>query len=345
MKNEFKIRDRVVGDGHPPLVIAELGINHEGKLNVAKEIALSASRAGAEVLKHQTHVVEDEMSWHAKSVVPGNSEVSIYEIMERCALDEEEEQELASYVESLGMIFISTPFSRAAVDRLERMSVPAYKIGSGECNNIPLIEYIASKGKPIILSTGMNDLNSVAASVEAITKYNVPLALMHTTNLYPTPNRLVRLGAMQEMMEKFPHLQVGLSDHTTGNLACLAAVALGANILERHFVDTRDREGPDVQCSMNEADLAALISDSMQVTEMRGGNKVASNEEKITIEFAFASVVASTAIKAGEKFTDANIWVKRPSGGIPAAQYFGLIGRIASVDIESGAQVSWGMVV
>ena len=150
----IEIAGRKIGEGFPPVVIAEIGINHEGSLSVAKEMVDAAFRAGVEIVKHQTHIVEDEMSGAAKKVVPGNADVSIYEIMERCSLDESEELELKEYVESKGMIFISTPFSRAAADRLQQWNVPAYKIGSGECNNYPLLEHIASFGKPIILSTG-----------------------------------------------------------------------------------------------------------------------------------------------------------------------------------------------
>ena len=149
----IEIYGRKIGKDYPPLVIAEIGINHEGSLAVAKEMVDAASRAGVEVVKHQTHIVADEMTGAAKKVVPRNAKVSIYEIMERCALNEADEKALMEYVQSKGMIFISTPFSRAAADRLEDFCVPAYKIGSGECNNYPLLEHIASFGKPVILTT------------------------------------------------------------------------------------------------------------------------------------------------------------------------------------------------
>ena len=152
-KPYITIANREIGHDFPPLVIAEIGINHEGSLDVAKQMVDAAKRAGVEVVKHQTHIVEDEMSGAAKSVIPGNSDVSIYDIMERCALQEADEKALKAYVEDQGMIFISTPFSRAAANRLQEMNVPAFKIGSGECNNYPLLEHIAKFGKPVILST------------------------------------------------------------------------------------------------------------------------------------------------------------------------------------------------
>lgn len=161
--------------------------------------------------------------------------------MSKAALHEEEEKELKEYVESKNMIFLSTPFSRAAVERLEKIGVKAYKIGSGECNNYPLVEVVAKKRKPMIISTGMNNIESIRRTVEIVEKYNVPYALLHTTNLYPTPIDKVRLGAMQELERKFPNAVIGLSDHTVNNNACLAATALGASILERHFTDTKRR--------------------------------------------------------------------------------------------------------
>ena len=142
--NYVDIAGRKIGQNFPPLVIAEIGINHEGNLNVAFEMVNAAKRAGVEVVKHQTHIIEDEMSNEAKKIIPGNADVSIYDIMRRCALNEADEIALKEYVESKGMIFISTPFSRSAAERLERMGVVAYKIGSGECNNYPLLKHISS---------------------------------------------------------------------------------------------------------------------------------------------------------------------------------------------------------
>ena len=300
MNNYIEIAGRKVGPNYPPLVIAELGINHEGDLKVAFEMVDAAARAGAEVVKHQTHIVEDEMSKSAKSVIPGNAKVSIYEIMERCALNEEDETALKNYVESKGMIFISTPFSRAAANRLQKMGVQAFKIGSGECNNYPLLDHIASFGKPMILSTGMNTMESVKKAVQTIQKHGVPLAILHTTNLYPTPIHLVRLGAMQQLMKEFPSIPVGLSDHTLSNLACFAAVAQGASILERHFTDHMERTGPDIVCSMDEQACKELIEGSKEIHLMLGGTKEPAKEEQVTIDFAFATVVTTAEIKVGD---------------------------------------------
>jgi N-acetylneuraminate synthase len=341
MTPEIVIAGRRIGPAHPPLVVAEIGINHEGSLAVAKEMVDAAARAGVEVVKHQTHIVEDEMSAAAKSVVPGNATVSIYEIMQRCALSESDEKALQQYVESQGMIFISTPFSRAAADRLRGMNVPAYKIGSGECNNYPLLKHIASFGKPIILSTGMNTIDSVRKAVEIFEAAGVQYALMHTTNLYPTPPHLVRLGAMVELGKAFPQAVVGLSDHTTDNIACLGAVALGASILERHFTDHMFRKGPDIVCSMDEKTCRELIESSAKLHSELGGTKGPAKEEQVTMDFAFATVVTIAPIKAGEAFTAKNLWVKRPgTGSIPAEQYESLLGRKAVRDLTADVHLT-----
>lgn len=339
-RKSFEIAGAGVGPDFPPMVIAELGINHEGNLQTAFEMVDAAARTGAQILKHQTHVVEDEMMPAAKKVIPGNADVSIYEIMERCALSEEEEIQLKEYVESKGMIFLSTPFSRAAALRLKKMDVSAYKIGSGECNNYPLIELIASFGKPMIVSTGMNTIDSVGKTVAILEKYGVDYALLHTTNLYPTPNHLVRLGAMTQLAEAFPGQVYGLSDHTVSNHACLAAVALGASILERHFTDRMDRTGPDIVCSMDEVRCRDLVEGSRIIWEQGGGSKGPAAEEGVTIDFAFASACTIAPVKKGQRFSAENIWVKRPGkGGIPAEKFDQILGLQAAADLAADVQL------
>ncbi|MCL5128740.1 N-acetylneuraminate synthase family protein [Algibacter sp. L4_22] len=342
MNPYIEIAGRKIGQDFPPLVIAEIGINHEGSLQVAKQMVDAAKRAGVEVVKHQTHIVEDEMSGAAKQVIPGNADVSIYDIMERCSLNEEDELALKNYVESKGMIFISTPFSRAAAERLKKFDIPAYKIGSGECNNYPLLEHIAQFGKPVILSTGMNTIESVSKAVAIFDKYKVPIALLHTTNLYPTPIHLVRFGAMMELHEAFPEKVFGLSDHTLNNNACLGAVALGGSILERHFTDHMQRTGPDIVCSMDEQACKALIVNSAEMALMRGGTKEPAKEEQVTIDFAFATVCTIKPISKGDIFTKDNIWVKRPgTGKILADKFDSILGKKAANTIDNDVQLTW----
>lgn len=345
MKN-IEIDGLRIGDNEIPLVIPEIGINHNGSLEVAKEMVDAAHAAGAKIIKHQTHIVEDEMCNEAKKVIPGNADISIYEIMEKAALNREEELELKRYTESLGLIFMSTPFSRRAAERLEDFGVKIYKVGSGEMNNYPLLDYIASFGKPMIVSTGMNDIKSVDRAVNILEKRGVSYALMHTTNLYPTEPRLVRLGAMQQLMDKYPDIPIGLSDHTTNNNACIAAMALGAKLVERHFTDNMQRIGPDIICSMDYENLKLLLKASHEIPLMLGGNKEEADEEKVTSDFAFASVVTIKPIQAGEIFTRDNIWVKRPgTGELLADQYELILGKKALVDIGNDVLLKREMIL
>lgn len=334
-----------IGSNCVPLVIPEIGINHGGSLKVAFEMVDAAHRAGARIVKHQTHLVNDEMSNEAKKIIPGNADISIYEIMKKSALSEHQEKELKNYIESKGMVFLSTPFSRAAAKRLEKFDVKAYKIGSGEMNNHPLLEYIASIGKPMIVSTGMNDMASISKTVDILERKKVKYALMHTTNLYPTPPNLVRLGAMQQMMEKFKGVPIGLSDHTINNNACIAALTLGANLVERHFTDHMKRKGPDIICSMDEKALSELIIAANEIPIMLGGEKKPLKEEKVTINFAFATVVTINHIAKGEPFTEKNIWVKRPGiGKIPAEDYYKIIGKKSVRDIKRDTHIDLTMI-
>lgn len=331
----FKIGKRKIGNKYPPLIVAELGINHNGNLLIAKKLVDEASKAGAEIIKHQTHIASDEMSDEAKKIIPKHTKENIYEIIEKCSLSENDEKKLMDYTKKKGMIFISTPFSRLAVDRLVKFKVPAFKIGSGECNNYPLVEYIASKKKPIILSTGMNSISSIRPSVKIFRKYKVPFALLHCTNIYPTPSHLIRLDAIKVLKQKFPDAIVGISDHSKTIYPCLGAVALGASIIEKHFTLTKKNIGPDISASMDPHELRMLLSGSKEIYLARGNKKTAVKEEKSTINFAFASIVSTKPIKKGQKFTKLNIFPKRPgTGDFLAKDYKNLLGKKATKNIK-----------
>ena len=332
----FKIGDINIGYNYSPVVIAEIGINHNGSIKIAKEMVDSAFRAGIRIIKHQTHIAGSEMSKAAKKIVPVHTKENIFDIIENCSLSEHDEYELLNHVKSKGMIFISTPFSREAANRLHKWNIPAYKIGSGECNNYPLLDHIASFGKPIILSTGMNTIENISKAVQIIRGHNVPYAILHTTNLYPTPNHLVRLGAISELIELFPKTVVGLSDHTISNHSSFGAISLGASIIERHYTDSKKRIGPDIICSMDEKECKDLIKGVEIIFKQRGGRKVPVKEEEDTAKFAFASVVSIKKINKGDYFSENNLWVKRPGiGQIKASKLKGLFGKIALNTIET----------
>jgi N-acetylneuraminate synthase len=336
----LQVGARMIGPEYPPLVIAEIGINHEGSIQKATRMVDDAHAAGCECVKFQSHVIDDEMI--PNDVVPGNTTESIWDIMARCALTEEEEISIKAYVEAKGMLYLCTPFSRAAAERLRRMNVLAYKIGSGECNNYPLIRHIAAFGRPVILSTGMNDLDSIAPAVSILRDAAVPFALMHCTSMYPTPYAKVRLGALSAMAEQFPDAVLGLSDHSIGNYTCFAAIALGARILEKHFTSDKSWPGPDVPISIDPKELRQLVEGSRAIHAALGGSKNILAEEKPTIDFAYACVVSTRDIKPGERLSMENIWVKRPgTGEIKAVHFESLLGKTVRRMIAKDSQIQW----
>ena len=340
MHNQIKIGDRIIGKNYPPFVIPEVGINHEGSFLKAKTMIKDACKCGAECIKFQCHIIEDEMI--KNDVIPANAKESIWNIMKRCSLTEEEEIKLKKYTEKLGMIYLSTPFSREAANRLEKMGVCAYKIGSGECNNLPLIKHIASFGKPVILSTGMNDIRSICKSFSILKRAKIDFALLHTTSMYPTPYDKVRLGALDDLKLNFPNVTIGLSDHSIGNYTCFAAIPYGALILEKHFTSNKKWKGPDIPVSIDPKELKQLIEGSAAIKQALDGKKTILNEEQPTIKFAYASVVTTENIKKNDFFTEKNIWVKRPgTGEIPALQYDNILKKRAKKNIPKNKQLTY----
>ena len=343
MPQTLTIGDRKIGENYPPLVIAEIGINHDGSFEKAKKMVKNAFENGAECVKFQCHVIDDEMIQN--DVIPANATESIWEIMKRFSFSENQEIALKNYVEELGMIYLSTPFSRAAADRLEKMDICAYKIGSGECNNIPLLTHIATFGKPMILSTGMNDIFSISKSVDILKKANIDFALMHVTSMYPTPYEDVRLGFLYELKTKFPDIVIGLSDHSFGNYTCFAAIALGASILEKHFTSDKNWSGPDIPISISPPELKDLIFGSNAIFRALKNKKEILDGEKLTAKFAFTSVVTIKDIKKGDTFSMENIWVKRPGTGQIKAEFFdNILNKKSRKSVKKNSQLEWDMI-
>ncbi|MDP2417310.1 MAG: N-acetylneuraminate synthase family protein [Hydrogenophaga sp.] len=338
----MKIAHREIGPKQPPLVIAEIGINHGGSLDVAKAMVSAAHRAGCEMVKHQTHFVEDEMTDEAKGIFPPNADVSIWEVMARCALSKDDEIALKKHAEDLGLIYISTPFSRAAADFLNDIGVPGYKIGSGEANHVPLIRHIASFGKPVILSTGMQTIDSLRPSVQALDDAGIEYALLECTNLYPSPPEIVSLQGITELRNAFPRAVIGFSDHSIGPEMALSAVALGACILERHFTDTRYRKGPDIPCSMDPAELRFLIDRSREIQIALNNPKVRTAPEEDVYRFARGSVVADQDLPVGHVVRASDIWARRPGSGEISVQHFDrLIGARLTRAVKRNQQLLW----
>lgn len=338
----MEIAGRQIGPNHPPLVIAEIGINHGGDLAVAKEMVRLAAGAGCEMIKHQTHIIEDEMTEEAKQIFPPNADVSIWDVMSACALSLDDERALKEYTESLGMIWISTPFSRAAADFLNELDVPAFKIGSGEADNLPLIRHIARMGKPVIMSTGMQSIESIEASVKILEKAGIEYALLECTNLYPSPPEIVSLQGVTDLKTAFPSAVVGFSDHSIGPEMALASVALGACILERHYTDTRYRKGPDIINSMDPSELRHIIDRSREIHTALMNPKQRTAAEEDVYRFARASVVADKDLTEGHVITEEDIWARRPgSGEIAGYDFDTVLGMKLTRDVTRNTQLKW----
>lgn len=335
---DFIIDGRKIGADQPPFVIMEVGINHEGSFEKAIQMVDAAKENGADCVKFQCHITEEEMI--PTDMKPGKiSNERLWDIIKRCELTATEEEGIQAYCAKKGILFLSTPFSRAAADRLNRMKAHGFKIGSGECNNYPLIEHIARMQRPIILSTGMNDIESIARSVQIIRSHACPLMLMHCTSMYPTPYNKVRLAAIRELKDKF-NLEVGLSDHSLGIYTCLGAIALGATAVEKHFTVSHDWPGPDIPFSINPAELSELVKGGRAIWEARGGAKTILPEEQPVIDFAYATVVTTKHVRKGEIFNCENTWVKRPgTGPILAKDIDKVLHKIAARDVSANVHI------
>ena len=240
------------------------------------------------------------------------------------------------------MIYISTPFSRAAADFLNDIGVLAFKIGSGECDNLPLIRHIAKFGKPIIMSTGMQNIDALKDSVQVLQDANIGYALLECTNLYPSPAKIVSLSGIKELRDAFPHAQVGFSDHSVGPSMALAAAALGAVIIERHFTTSRYSAGPDIICSMDPSELRFLIDRSEEIHVALHNKKKRSREEDAVYKFARSSVVADRALSVGTVIRESDIWTRRPgTGEIAGYDYDKLIGRVVNKALKKNDQILW----
>ncbi len=338
----MKIGNLKINHNSEPLIIPEMGINHAGKLEIAFKIVKSAFKAGAKIIKNQTHIAEDEYSYEAKKIIPDNAKQNIFDLIKRCELTMEEEFKLKKYTESLGLEYLSTPFSRKAVDRLNKLKVKAFKIGSGECNNYPLIEYICKFRKPVILSTGMNNLNQIKVSTNILKKNKIEFAINHCTNIYPSDYHHARLKFIDVLKKSYPKTLIGLSDHSRNNLMAIIAMSKGVKLIERHYVDSKKRKGPDISSSMSFEDLKELIKVSKNIyTALQNKNKILNDEINVS-KFAFASVVSTKDIKKGEKFSSKNLWVKRPgTGDFSAKDYKKLINKTSRKYIKINTQIKF----
>lgn len=342
MSGSVKIGNFELACGKRPIVIAEAGINHNGDVSLAKKLIHSAKECGADIIKFQTHLADAEMldDRESKTEAGGHITKSLYEIMTECHLSKQDHLDLIAESKKVGIQFLSTPFSIEAVDLLDEIGMPAFKVGSGEVTNIPFLEHIASKNKPIILSTGTANWEEVGQAVTAISKSKGGFILLQCTSNYPTAYENVNVKVMDKMRDAFD-CPVGLSDHCTGNYAAFAAVAREACLVEKHFTISRDLPGPDQSSSMEPHELKELVEGIKAIYATLGDKKIL-NEEAMKVRNGFSeSVVTLKAIKAGESFNEKiNVWVKRPGTGIPSYDLPKVIGKKATRDLPANYLLS-----
>jgi sialic acid synthase SpsE len=336
-----KIGNRLVGDGQPPYIIAEAAISHQGDFETAKRMVYIAHAMGCDAIKFQMHVLENEMLRDVPT--SDNFDAPLYDTLRDTELPVEQHRELKKLCESLGIHYLCTPFSAAAADILDEMGVLAFKTGSGELTNIPLQLHIASKGRPMIVSTGMALVPEIQETVDALKKTGVPLVLTHCVSAYPCPYNRVNLGNIPRYRELFD-VPVGLSDHSLGIYTSLGAVALGACVIEKHYTLGKLQKGPDHAVSLEPYELGELVKGSRAVFEAGGAAREIFPEEEPIIAWARESVVSVKDIPKGATITKDMVWVKRPSpaqGAVPAKDLDKVVGKVAKNDIPKDRQVFW----
>lgn len=344
MTKTVDIGGRLVGDGQPPYIIAEACINHQGDIAIARKMTYVAHAMGVDAIKFQMHVLSDEMLREAPQ--SDNFEEPLYDTLDKTNLNVDEHRELQALCRELGIDYLCTPFSKASADLVDDLDVPAFKVGSGELTNIPLQRHIASKGRPMIVSTGMTELHEVEETVAAIKDVGVPLILTHCVSAYPCPYDRVNLGVVPKYRDMFD-LPVGLSDHTVGVYTSLGAIALGACLIEKHFTLDRSWPGPDHQSSIEPFELGELVKGARAVFEAGGDRREIFPEEREIVAWARESVVSETEIAEGTVITGDMVTVKRPSpgdGAIAAKHLDDVIGKTATADIARDRQVLWSQV-
>ncbi len=341
----MEIKGRKIGTGYPVYIIAEMSANHAGSIDRAKEIIHAAKEAGADCIKIQTYTPDtitidcdnayfhiDNGTWQGEN---------LYHLYEKAYTPWEWQAELKAEADKAGIDFFSTPFDRTSVDFLESIGIEFYKIASFELVDIPLIEYVAAKGKPLIISTGMGTEEEIQEALETVYRQgNHQAALLKCSSAYPAISEDMNLANIPDMMERFG-VPIGLSDHSLGDLAACSAVAMGASIIEKHFCISREINNPDASFSMEAAEFADMVRDIRLVEKAKGVVAYGpSKQEKDSIVFR-KSIFAVEDMKAGDIFTEDNIRVIRPGYGLKPKYWKDVLGKRAAKDVERGTPLTW----
>ena len=323
-------------------IIAEAGVNHNGSLELAKKLVDVAVDAGADAVKFQTFKADQLVSKSAQKAEYQKqataAEESQYEMIKKLELDENVHREIIGYCNEKKIMFLSTPFDHSSIELLNNFEMPIFKIPSGEITNLPYLQHIGRLGKEVMLSTGMADLGEIEDTLDVLVQSGVPkekITVLHATTEYPCPIDEVNLRAMQTIRAAFG-VKVGYSDHTEGIEVPIAAAAMGACVIEKHFTLDRAMKGPDHKASLEPAELKAMVQAIRCVEQALGdGIKKPSKSEVKNISVARKSIVALRPIKKGEIFCEENLAIKRPGNGISPMQWNEVIGQAAQRDYQS----------
>lgn len=330
----------MIVDLNRTLIIAEACDNHLGNIGTAKEMIRQAKLAGADVIKFQHHLPDEEMLPDVP--MSDNFDTPLYEFLKKYALTLEQHAELKKYCEKTGIRYLCTPFSWKAAQEIESLGgIEAYKIGSGEMTDIPSLLRIASLGKPMLISTGMCTLEEIDRTYNALTAQNAKIALMNCVSEYPPVYEDINLGVIQKMIARYPKAIIGHSDHTPDLFTCFAAVTLGARIVEKHVILDKRQPGPDQSVSIDFRDLAQLVDGIRKVESALGAEKKVHSKEKKIREWAFRSIVTTCDIEKGQSLTQEMIWSKRPGTGIPSYRMAEVIGKKTKRNLKANTMISF----
>jgi len=335
---EISINKRLIGKKNPVFIIAEACDNHLGNMQVARDMISEAKSAGADAIKFQHHLPDEEMLPDVPT--SDNFTEPLYEFLKKYALNLQQHNELKNYCDQIGIIYMCTPFSWMAAKEINTI-VPAFKIGSGEMTDIPTLTLISEYGKPMIISTGMSTFEEIDRTYNAIIKRNSSLVLMNCVSEYPPNYQDLNLGVITEMIKRYPQALIGHSDHTPDLYTSYAAVALGAKVIEKHVILDKSQPGPDQSVSIEFDELAKLVEGVRKVEVSLGSNKTVHGLEENIRKWAFRSIISTKKIMKGELITQEMIWSKRPGTGIPSYQMDEVIGCTASKDIQINSLILW----
>ena len=343
----IKINGKKLGKNTPIFLIAEAGINHNGELEIAKKLIDIASKAEVDAVKFQTFITENLMlkstSKAEYQMKNTDDKETFYEMAKKYEFNFHDFEILKKYTKEKDLIFLSTPFDNESVEMLDKLDISAYKVGSGDMDNFPLLKLICSKRKPILLSTGMATLDDVKKSVDFIRSNAIKdLVIFQCTTNYPTSLEEVNLNIIDTYKKEFPDLIIGFSDHSLGFEASIGAAAKGTKVIEKHFTLDKNMEGPDHKASLNPEDLIKWVNAIRNIERVLGTNVKSPSKSEIEIaKIAKKSVVSAQKLEFGDILNENNIAIKRPGTGIPPTEYYKILGKTVKKKIPKDSVIHW----